>query len=82
MNHRDVRARYPRSFGALEVAIVSVEGLRAWVELVELEDSGQVRARVAVRAEELDAVGECRRLLLGHPAQEPKGVDPVLRGAR
>lgn len=66
------------------VRIRRTAALEAYVS-VELERDGQ-RVAVGFRRDELDALGravaEARRQLVGHPAQDPKGIDPVLLGER
>ncbi len=71
---RDVRMKFARSFGALEIAIV---GEPPYVEIAATDHDGAVLSKVAFRAEELDrlvsGVQGCRHVLLGHPKHEAKG---------
>lgn len=80
--HVETLVELPRSGGVCAVRIRRTPDLEAYVS-VELERFGG-RLAVGFRRDELDALGravaEARRQLVGHPAQDPKGIDPVLLG--
>lgn len=80
--HGSDKCSFPRSFGCAAVRLVDAP-FGSHVEVVERKLDGTER-RLAFKAEELDALinalRDCRRLLLGDPKHAPKGVDPVLMG--
>lgn len=82
--HVETLLDLPGASSARAVRIRRTPDLEAYVS-VELERGGQ-RVAVGFRRDELDALGravaEARRQLVGHPAQDPKGIDPVLLGER
>lgn len=79
----DVRLRLARPDGEVRVSIRVGDG-RSFVEIGRYDAAGEARARIGVRADELDVLGaaiaEVRRLLRGHPRHDAKEQDDLLRG--
>lgn len=77
--------RFLRDDGELRVTLARREDVGRYVELARFV--GDIRKSwVGVRPEELDSIGadfqRARSLTLGHPSQDKRRVDPVLRGGK